>query len=60
MAGDMASTQKKELFEKKDVEIAIKENRPIEEKLRDKYGSWYSAEVADYGVRTEKAGPETA
>ena len=60
MAGDMAATEKKELIEKKDVKIAIKESRPIEEKLREKYGSWYSAEVADIGVRIEKAGPETA
>jgi ATP-dependent Lon protease len=60
MAGDMAATGKKETIEKKDVVIAIKESRPIEEKLREKYGSWYSAEVADFGVRTEKAGPETA
>lgn len=60
MAGDMAATEKKEFIERKDVEIAIKESRPIEEKLREKYGNWWSAEVADYGVRTEKAGPETA
>ncbi|MFH0737095.1 MAG: Lon-insertion domain-containing protein, partial [Candidatus Micrarchaeota archaeon] len=60
MAGDMAATEKKPLIERKDVEAAIKESRPIEEKLREKYGSWYSAEVADFGVRSEKAGPETA
>jgi len=60
MAGDMAATQKKEFIEPKDVEIAIRESRPIEDKLREKYGNWWSAEVADYGVRSEKAGPETA
>jgi predicted ATP-dependent protease len=60
MAGDMAATEKKQLIERKDVEIAIRESRPIEEKLREKYGNWWSAEVADYGVRTEKTGPETA
>ncbi|MEW6035965.1 MAG: ATP-binding protein [Candidatus Micrarchaeota archaeon] len=60
MAGDMAATGKKEFIERKDVEIAIKESRPIEEKLREKYGNWWSAEVADFGVRSEKAGPETA
>lgn len=60
MAGDMAATQKKETIEPKDVEIALRESRPIEEKLREKYGNWWSAEVADYGVRSEKAGPETA
>ncbi|MFA5091857.1 MAG: Lon protease family protein, partial [Candidatus Paceibacterota bacterium] len=60
MAGDMAATQKKEFIEPKDIEIAIRESRPIEDKLREKYGNWWSAEVADYGVRSEKAGPETA
>ncbi len=60
MAGDMAATEKKQLIERKDVEIALRESRPIEEKLREKYGNWWSAEVADYGVRTEKTGPETA
>jgi ATP-dependent Lon protease len=60
MAGDTAATQKKEFIEPKDVEIAIRESRPIEDKLREKYGNWWSAEVADYGVRSEKAGPETA
>jgi ATP-dependent Lon protease len=60
MAGDMAATEKKEFISKKDVEVAIKESRPIEEKLREKYGNWWSAEVADFGVRSEKAGPETA
>ncbi|HSB46543.1 MAG TPA: ATP-binding protein [Candidatus Bilamarchaeum sp.] len=60
MAGDLAATEKKEKIEKKDVEIAIRENKPIEEKVREKYGSWWAAESADYGVKSEKAGPETA
>lgn len=60
MAGDLAATEKKEFIDKKDVEIAIRENKPIEEKVRDKYGSWWAAESADYGVKSEKAGPETA
>lgn len=60
MAGDMASTEKKKLIEKRHIEYAIRESKPIEEKLREKYGNWYSAEVADYGVRSDKAGPETA
>jgi ATP-dependent Lon protease len=60
MAGDMAMSAKKDVIEKKDVELAIKENKPIEEKVREKYGSWYAAEAADYGVKTEKTGPETA
>ncbi len=60
MAGDMATTAKKDIVEKKDVEIAIREAKPIEEKVRDKYGSWFAAESADYGVKTERTGPETA
>ncbi|MBU0591924.1 ATP-binding protein [Candidatus Micrarchaeota archaeon] len=60
MAGDMATMQKKELIEKKDVIAAIKEARPIEEKVREKYGSWWAVEAADHGMKNEKAGPETA
>lgn len=60
MAGDLAATEKKEFIGKKDVDVAIKENKPIEEKVREKYGSWWAAESADYGVKSEKAGPETA
>jgi ATP-dependent Lon protease len=60
MAGDMARMEKKKFIEKKDVLKAIKEARPIEEKIKDKYGSWWAAEAADHGVRQERAGPETA
>jgi predicted ATP-dependent protease len=60
MAGDMAKTDNKDLIERKDVEKAIKESKPIEEKVREKYGSWWAAEAADYGTKTERAGPETA
>jgi len=60
MAGDIASSEKKELIQKKDIEKAIKEAKPIEEKIRDKYGSWWAAESADFGVKSDKAGPETA
>jgi ATP-dependent Lon protease len=60
MAGDMTKTEGKECIEKKDVEKAIKESKPIEEKVREKYGSWWAAEAADYGTKAEKAGPETA
>jgi ATP-dependent Lon protease len=60
MAGDMAKTAKKELTERKDVELAIIEAKPIEEKVREKYGSWFAAESADYGIKNEKTGSETA
>ncbi|MFH1785894.1 MAG: ATP-binding protein [Candidatus Micrarchaeota archaeon] len=60
MAGDMAKTDNKEFIDKKDVQKAIKESKPIEEKVREKYGNWWAAEAADYGTKTERAGPETA
>jgi len=60
MAGDMAVTDKRQLISKKDAEAAIKESRPIEEKVREKYGSWWAAEAADHGLKSEKVGPETA
>lgn len=60
MAGDMAVMEKKELIERKDVVRAIREARPIEEKIKEKYGNWWAAEAADYGVRSDRAGPETA
>lgn len=60
MAGDIAATEKKEFIEKKDVEHAIKESKTIEERLREKYGNWWSTEAADYGMKTDKAGTETA
>ena len=60
MAGDMAITEKKEFIEKSHVQRAIKEARPIEEKIKEKYGNWWSAQAADYGMENERAGPETA
>jgi ATP-dependent Lon protease len=60
MAGDMAVMQGKELIEKKDVLKAIKDSRPIEDRIKEKYGNWWSAEAADFGVTSDKAGPETA
>ncbi len=60
MSGDIATTEKKEYIERKDVEKAIREARPIEEKIKEKYGNWWAAEAADYGVRSDRAGTETA
>ncbi len=60
LAGDMASMEKKEYIERKDVVKAIREARPIEEKIKEKYGNWWAAESADYGVQSFKTGPETA
>ena len=60
MAGDMAASEKREMIQKKDIEKAIKDAKPIEEKIREKYGNWWAAESADFGVKSDKAGPETA
>ena len=47
-------------FEREDVIAAIKESRPIEEKVKEKYGNWWAVEAADHGVESGRAGPETA
>ncbi len=60
MAGDIAAMEKKARIEKKDVVHAIHESRSIEEKLKERYGNWWATEAADHGVKSEKAGPETA
>ncbi|MDD5339800.1 MAG: ATP-binding protein [Candidatus ainarchaeum sp.] len=60
MAGDVAAMEKKGRIEKKDVVHAIHESRSIEEKLKERYGNWWATEAADHGVKSEKAGPETA
>jgi lon-related putative ATP-dependent protease len=57
MSGDIAKTSEKELIEKKDVQMAIKEARPIEERLKERYGSWWASEAADYGVRVVSKEP---
>ncbi len=60
MAGDLAKRNGRDLIEKQDVLIAIRENRPIEERIREKYGTWWNAEAADHGLTGENAGAETA
>jgi len=60
MAGDMAVMEKKALITKSEVLAAIKESKSIEEKIRERYGNWWSQEAADYGHTSGKAGPETA
>jgi ATP-dependent Lon protease len=60
MAGDIASVEEKELIDKGDIKQAIVNSKPIEEQLRDKYGSWWATEAADHGIKGIKAGPETA
>lgn len=60
LAGDLAKKEKCELIAKEHIKKAIKTGRPIEEQLKDKYGSWWKSGLADYGVEDQKAGPETA
>ncbi len=60
MAGDLAKMEKSELIEQKHVLRALDMARPIEDQLKDKYGSWWKTETADYGLTKTKTGPETA
>lgn len=60
MAGDIAKMDGSEFIERKHVVKAIECGRPIEDQLKEKYGSWWKTEIADYGVSKSKTGPETA
>ncbi len=60
MGGDLAKMEKSELIERKHVIKALNMSRPIEDQLKDKYGSWWKTETADYGLTKTKTGPETA
>ncbi len=60
MAGDIAKSDGRNLIEREDVVAAIKQGRPLEERLKEKYGSWWNAEAADHGFRAVKSGSETA
>lgn len=59
MAGDIAASNGKEIIGADDVKFAIANSKPIEEQAADKYGSWYKASLADYGLKKEKSGTET-
>jgi len=58
MAGDIATTEGKEMIGKEEVTFAIANSRPIEEQAREKYGSWFKASLADYGLKKESGGSE--
>ncbi|MCX8197994.1 MAG: ATP-binding protein [Candidatus Micrarchaeota archaeon] len=58
MAGDLAITEGKEMIGKDEVRFAIANSRPIEEQAREKYGSWFKASLADYGMKKESGGSE--
>jgi ATP-dependent Lon protease len=58
MAGDVAVSEGSGLITAEHVKFATENSRPIEEQASDKYGSWYRASQADYGLRKEKGGSE--
>ncbi len=58
MAGDIAVSESKESICAQDVKFAVSNSKPLEEQATDKYGSWYRASLADYGLRKEKSGSE--
>ena len=58
MAGDIATTEGKEMIGREEVKFAIVNSRPIEEQAREKYGSWFKASLADYGLKKESGGSE--
>ena len=60
LAGDLAVMEKTELIEKKHVENAMKNARPVEEQIGEKYESWWKAGASDFGMKTHKSGAETA
>lgn len=60
MAGDLAVVEKADFIDKKHVLNSLKNARPIEEQLGEKYESWWKAGAVDYGVKSHKGGAETA
>jgi len=58
MAGDIAASNGKPLISAEDVKFALANARPVEEQAAEKYGSWYKAGLADYGLKREGNGSE--
>jgi ATP-dependent Lon protease len=58
MAGDIAASNGKKVITAEDVKFAVTNSRPIEEQAAEKYGSWYKASQADFGLKREKGGTE--
>lgn len=59
LAGDLAVAEESELIQSKHIRTALKNARPIEEQLSEKYDSPWKAGMADYAVRSKKSGSET-
>ncbi len=58
MAGDIAASNGRKMISADDVKFAVTNSRPIEEQAAEKYGSWYKASQADFGLKREKGGTE--
>ncbi|MCX8195418.1 MAG: ATP-binding protein [Candidatus Micrarchaeota archaeon] len=58
MAGDIAASNEKKFITAEDVRFAIENAKPIEEQATERYGSWYKASLADYGLKKERGGSE--
>jgi ATP-dependent Lon protease len=58
MAGDMAVSEESEFIEKKHIKKSIEENKSIEDQIKNKYSTWYSAENSDFGLKKNSAGRE--
>jgi len=61
LAGDLAKKEESELIEKKHIIAATRIGRPIEEQLKEKYGTVWKGGIADYGTESSpKSGSEVA
>ncbi|VVC01615.1 Archaeal Lon protease [uncultured archaeon] len=58
MAGDLAVSEGRGAITAEDVKFAVQNSRPIEEQASEKYGSWYKASQADFGLKKEAPGTE--
>lgn len=58
MAGDIAASNGKPAITEDDVKFAVLNSKSVEEQAMEKYGSWYKASLADFGMKKEKSGSE--
>ena len=58
MAGDIAASNGRPSITGDDVKFAVANSKSVEEQATEKYGSWYKASLADYGMKKEKGGTE--
>ncbi len=60
LAGDLAVYEESEYIEPKHIKKALIAAKPIEEKIKEEYGNWWNAGLADYGITSHRSGTETA